>query len=84
MSSGSIFVRDKDVVDGLLNVSAESEESDTTIGSCFGDRNDYSQQNAVATKNNGKMFYACMCGLKPCSWVYDSGHRHIYQDWALS
>jgi len=54
---GSIFVRAKDVVDGHLNVSAESEESDTTIGSCFGDRNDYSHQNAVAVTSPGTWFY---------------------------
>ena len=43
------------MVDGHLNVSAESVESDTTVGSCFGGRNDCSHQNAVAVKNSGKM-----------------------------
>lgn len=47
------------MVDGHLNVSAESEESNTTIGSCFGDRNDYSHQNAVAVKNWENVL--CMC-----------------------
>lgn len=44
------------MVDGRLNVSAELGESNTTAGSCFGGRNDYSHQNAVAVKNSGKMF----------------------------
>lgn len=47
---GSTFLRDEDAVDGHVNVSAESEESGTTVGSCFGGRNDYCHQNAVAVK----------------------------------
>lgn len=46
------------MVDGRLNVSAELEESNTTAGSCFGGRNDYSHQNAAAVKNSQKIYVA--------------------------
>lgn len=54
----SVFVRDEDVVDGHWDVSAESEESDTTVGSCFGGRNGSSHQNAIVVKNQWESGFA--------------------------